>query len=351
MARHSGIGVYIRHLVPRIAALRPSWRWRLLGVPPASGLDGIEAELVAVAAPIYSLREFQTLRRATRGADLVWSPHYNAAIRAEAPLLVTVHDVIPLAMPSGRLKSIYARILLQLIRRRAAGVMFVSAFSRAEFVRHVGSPLQANWIVPAAVGDIWRKPTLPQREGGDYVVAVGSVKPHKNLGVLLDAFAEIASTLPIELRIVGRTEGLRGLDHQALATASAHRGRVTMTGEIDDAALVQTVAGARALVFPSLYEGFGLPPIEAMAVGCPVIAADIPAVREVCGDAALYFDPRSSNDLHRQMLAVLNDATLREDLRQRGFSQAARYDWDRSAAQVVEAMEAILATRRRRSSP
>lgn len=349
MARHSGIGVHIRNLAPRLAALRPTWRWRLLGVPAGIEL-GAPADRVPLDAPLYSFREMVALRRATRQSDLVWSPHYNAAVLTDAPLLVTIHDVNPLALPKLHppLHRWMAATMFHRIRRRANGLVFVSEFSRAEFIRLVGPLRQPDWIVANAVSTAWQ-PLINDNTAPRRLVAVASVKPHKNLALLIEAFSRLPGT-DIELVLVGRLDQLRNPDTRVALLVQAAEGRIRFLGEIDDKALVSLVASATALVLPSLYEGFGLPPLEAMAVGCPTIVADIPGLRETCGDASVFFNPKDADALVAALDRILSDAALRLDLRERGFRRVGAFDWNRSAEILIEAMESLLASSASRRS-
>ncbi|MCX5497543.1 glycosyltransferase family 1 protein [Kaistia dalseonensis] len=358
MAGHSGIGVYIRNIVPRLARLRPHWRFTLLGVPDdlLPVFSGDNVSILPCRAAIYSLSEQWALARAARHADLFWAPHYNAPLLRRGPMLVTIHDVNHLALDHGwGIRRLYATVLLQALRRRASGLCFASRFSRSEFERLVGRFRQPFWLTPGAVGDAWRSARSPPRarSARDYVVAVGSVKPHKNLTGLLDAFALIAPRFDVDLVIVGRHDGLRDSDDTALARIAEQAGRVRLAGALPDAALIDIVAGARALVFPSLYEGFGLPPLEAMAVGCPTVVSAIAPLTETCGVASEYVDPRDPHDMARGIAAVLGDDTRAAELRRHGHDQVRAFDWSRTAATVAEAMETIMAptSRDRRSMP
>lgn len=351
MARHSGIGVYIRHALPRLVRLRPDWQFRLIGEtgPLAPLTDRANVEIRDCRAPIYSLAEQWSVWRAARGADLLWVPHYNRPLLRRQPTLVTIHDVNHLALPefaSGPLQRAYAWLMFRGVRQFATGLCFVSEFSRCEFERLVGVPPQLAWIAPAAAGDRWvnaerhQQPPIDQRP---YLVAVGSIKPHKNLARLLDAFETIAASHDVDLWIVGTVEGLRGPDRAVLARIETMAGRVRLLGPVEDPALVEIVAGARVLIFPSLYEGFGMPPLEAMAVGCPTVVSRIPSLVATCGAASEFVDPTDAGDIARGIKAVLDNPERADSLRALGYERVRAFDFDRTAATIADAMEALMA--------
>jgi glycosyltransferase involved in cell wall biosynthesis len=351
MIRDSGIGTYIRHSLPGILAARPEWRFTLLGDP--AHLEPLVAGRVGttvrtLSSTIYSLSEqVEMLRVAPRPAELFWSPHYNIPMFHPGRLLVTVHDVFHLAMREfvpGPHRRAYARAMFTMLRHRADGVICGSEFTRSEFLRLVGPPRRSPRVVYYGIDEGWRAaPITGSPHYRPYLLYVGNVKPHKNLPAALRAFASIASRVPHDFIIVGRREGMRSRDETVDATAEPLGERVLITGEVSDAALRNFVAHAAGLVFPSLYEGFGLPPLEAMAAGCPCLVSTAGALPEVCGEAALYCDPRDESDIARGMLRLLQDEPLRERLRVAGRARAMQFRWDRCVAETVDEMEQVLA--------
>jgi len=359
MADAPGVGTYLRNVVPRVLAARPSWRFVLLGRESViERLGWLELETVSVQeldAPIYGVGEQFALAMARTGrADVFWSPHYNIPLWGRTPLVVTVHDVIHLARPEytqSAAKRWYAQLMFQTIRRSAASILTGSEFTTGEFLRLVGTPRAPITVAHYGVDERWFEPIeAPSPDPrAPYIVCVASLKPHKNLVALIDAFATLRDRIPHNLLIVGRVDGLRTADTEALGRVAPCAGRVELAGEVSDTALRSLIAGAAALVHPSLYEGFGLPPLEAMAAGCPCLVSHTTAMPEVCGDAALYCDPRDPADIAARLFQLVTDERLRNDLRTRGRARAAMFQWSRTAERTLLALDRVVAHGRRRS--
>jgi glycosyltransferase involved in cell wall biosynthesis len=277
--------------------------------------------------------------------DLVWCPHYNIPVTFPGGLLVAIHDVCHLALPhliKGAHRRAYARLMLEIVKRRASRILCSSEFTTREFRRLVGGN-GAVATVHLGIDPHWFAVQASERpHPRPYLLFVGNVKPHKNVGTLIKAFARIAGTIPHDLIIVGKQSGFVTGDAAASETAETLGNRVCFTGEVPVRRLEQFFAHADTFVFPSLYEGFGLPPLEAMACGCPTIVSRAASLPEVCGDAALYFDPTNPEELASLLIRVLSDAELRQELRDRGRHHAAQFSWDRAARETVAAMEQVL---------
>jgi glycosyltransferase involved in cell wall biosynthesis len=183
----------------------------------------------------------------------------------------------------------------------------------------------------------------PRPHPKPYLLYVGNVKPHKNLGRLLEAFGQLASQTPCDLLLIGKNEGFLTGDSTVQAAADRLAPRVQLLGAVSQELLKRYVAHAEALVLPSLYEGFGLPPLEAMACGRPTIVSRAASLPEVCGDAAMYFDPLDPASIAEAILRVLNEPELRETLRSRGLERARRFTWERSGRATLAVLEKVLA--------
>jgi len=352
MLNHSGIGTYLRNTVPALIAERPEIHFTLLGAPEElrtlPGADAANCELREFRAPIYSIAEQVGAWRLTpRGTDLYWSPHYTIPLLRRGKLLVTVCDVCHLALPhlfGGLHRRLYAKLMFAAVRRKADAIITISEFTRREFLRLVGPARQEIHAITLAAPERWFS-VRPTRnpEPAPYVLYVGNVKPHKNLTTLLEAMRLLPGDVAHNLVIVGKESGFLTGDPRVRERAAALGDRVRFTGRVSDEALEQYVAHADALVFPSLYEGFGLPPLEAMACGCPVVVSNAASLPEVCGDAAVYIDPLDPADLARQLRRVLGDATLREELRARGRARARQFSYDDCVRRTLAVVDELLA--------
>ena len=351
MIRSSGIGTIISSIAPRLIARNRDWRFRLLGNPEVlrafSWTAAPGVDIVPFDAPIHSIAEqLRFPAGALKQSDLLWSPNYNIPLRWPKPLLVNVNDMAHLAlreMFGSIAKQSYARLMFRLVRKRADAVAYISSFTAKEFHHYVGSPHGSEFVVPCGVEDAWFEagPTR-QRRIRPEILFVGNVKPHKNLGRLLDAFALVAADIPHDLVIVGRKEGFITGDTAVLERIAGFDGRVRFTGYLPDTDLRELYRSADALVLPSLYEGFGLPPVEAMAAGCPVLVSRRASLPEVCQDAALYCDPLDTADIATNLRRIVQDQELRTILKNNGFARARQLNWDASAVIYETAIRQLI---------
>jgi len=268
---------------------------------------------------------------------------YVAPPVVACPTVVTVHDLSYLAYPQSL--SPRARFMLTALvpfsLRRAARVIAVSDFTRRDVMTRYGVPDEKISVVYEAAGpgfgvlDTARTQQLPSGVTEPFVLTVGNLEPRKNLARLIEAFAAVARNpgVTAKLVLVGKAKG-EGGSLARLVEQHGLRDRVIFTGFVAEEQLVLLYNRAAVFVYPSLYEGFGLPPLEAMACGCPVIASNVTAMPEVLGDAALLFDPTSTAGVRDAILGVLGADERARDLRSRGLRQVARYSWAKAAEQT-----------------
>ena len=270
--------------------------------------------------------------------------------------VVTVHDVIPLILPETFTPRhrLVVRLALARVRRKADLVIVPSHAVKRDVVRRVGLP--ENRVVvthegceprfrpvlsAAARRDVATRYGLPPR----YVLAVGTLEPRKNLTTLLEAFARLRrdGEVDADLRLV--LAGARGwLDEPIFATVRSLglEDAVRFTGFVDDADLPAVYSGAALFVFPSLHEGFGLPLLEAMACGVPVVTSNISSMPEVAGDAAVLVDPRDEQGLAAAIARLLRDEALRDRLREAGIARARQFSWEATARRTLDAYASVV---------
>jgi glycosyltransferase involved in cell wall biosynthesis len=346
MFRASGIGTYLRALLPRVVRLLPEARFCLLGDVSSLGADSFDdsrVEYRKLSAGVYSpLEQLSIPRAAPPDTRVFWSPNVNVPLVHPGRLLVTVHDAFYFDPPPGvrtRIdKRVYLGVLVRKLRRSAGAVLCDSAFTKSELERFgawscplhvVRIGIEAGWFSKPNGAAPWAKP---------YLVYVGNLKPHKNLPRTLAAFGKIASRVPHDFLLIGAgsSERLaRMLDPRIAA-------RVHFLGALEDAEVKRHVGHASGLVLASLYEGFGLPPLEAMALGVPVLVARSASLPEVCGDAALYCDPRSVEGIARGLESLLSDETVRARLARAGPVNARRWNWDEAAEKTAGVIRSML---------
>ncbi|HEY8948796.1 MAG TPA: glycosyltransferase family 1 protein [Rhizomicrobium sp.] len=341
----SGIGVYLKNVLSRLISIS-GWNFIVLGNQAIlSKFDWLKSEriaIVSVSAQIYSLREqFELARSISTEASLFWAPHYNAPLFCHVPLVVTIHDVAHLALPDifrSFPQKAYAKTMLTAVRWRAEHIMFDSDFTKNEFEKLVGVPAGKQSVVHLGLDDSWRDIALRETQKEKFIIYVGNMKPHKNVGALVKAFDSIRDRIPHNLLIVGKREGFLVGDHTLREVFDRNDARIVFTGPVSDEELHLQVARAELLVLPSLYEGFGLPPLEAMACGCPVAVSNRASLPEICADAAIYFDPTDVGQIAAAIISSLTDQDLAQHLKKRGLERSATFNWDSVARNVHRIM-------------
>jgi len=350
----SGIGTYLRNIVPGILAAFPERNFVLLGnrdeIAEIKSPSGAKVVVVAADSRMYSIGEqLEIPKKIPKETQLYFSPHYNIPLGYRGRLLVTVYDLFHLAMPhlvGGIHKRLYARYMFNAVRRRADAILTISQFTKDELIRFTGEGRQPIFPIHLGVDESWFnvKPA-DSPHGKPYLLYVGNVKPHKNLGALIRAFGSLTEVVEHDLVLVGKREGFITGDSAPALEAERLKGRVHFTGRVGDAILKQYVASADALVFPSFYEGFGLPPLEAMAAGCPVISSNAASLPEICGDAALFCDPYSPADIAGKIRLLLGDGALRDKLRAKGAIRARRFTWGKCISETCRVIDGLLPQR------
>lgn len=254
--------------------------------------------------------------------------------------IMTIHDLGFMVNPKWYSSSyiLLYKTLTPLSAATSLKILTVSEFSKNEIIRLLNIEKEKIAVIYNAVSSSFTKPdTNPQEKKEKYILAVSSIDPRKNFAALLQAFSMLEDT-DLKLYIIG---GQNRIYSTSVEQLSAHipSEKIKWLGRVTDAELKHYYHHALCFVYPSLYEGFGIPPLEAMATGVPVVVSDIPPIREVCGDAALYADPLNPKDIARKIALLLHDKDLQCELREKGRSRYKKFNWNQSA----QALSAIIA--------
>jgi glycosyltransferase involved in cell wall biosynthesis len=288
---------------------------------------------------------------------------YTGPVFSAAPLVVSVHDVSYLEYPQyfTRFRSLQLRLTVQRTLKRAARVLTPSEFSRRAILQHYRIDEEKVVVVPNAVAAQFRPidrevaGAAIQRKFGirrPFVLTVGDLQPRKNHLGLLQAFEDVLQAEPQlqhDLVFVGKETWYSRELHRAV-NQSALRDRVHFTGFVEDADLLQFYGACDLFVFPSFYEGFGLPILEAMACGRAVACSRLTAMPEVANAAGILFDPGSKQEIARAMLDILRDPELRARLERLGIHRAAGFSWEQSAVRTLQVYYDVAGSHRRRDA-
>ncbi len=339
----SGIGKYLQNVVPTVLKRFKSIHFTLLG--DKDFLDTLDwpSNVVSIKnfdSPIYSIEEqYKSLRVIPKNCDLLWWPHWNIPIFYNGKIVTTIYDAFHLRIPrsfKNLFKNIYTKLLFSYVSKKSLLTFTLSKFSKNELSELTKINIKDIHIINLAVDEDWFNfQPFKNQINSPYIVYVGNVKPHKNLITLVKSFIEILDKIDHKLVIIGKKEGFISGDKEVQKFANLYPDRIVFTGWVDDVEVKNYVANAELMVFPTLYEGFGIPPLEAMACGCPVLVSDIPVTREVCSDAALYFNPNNISELSKLIEEVLNKRNQNDLIISKGIARSKFYSWESASNKTV----------------
>jgi len=350
----SGTGRYVTELARRLPGLSAETDVTVLWprhVPPPAGIEAA-CVLADGRATFRRLWHDQLgLRRLRRrlGAAVVHFPANIGPLLAMDGAVLTIHDLSFLRERSWY-RSNRAAYYAHAVRRSArlaARVIADSHATASDVADLLGVPQDRIDVIPLGVGEAFHPAAAEQQAGvreryglpERFFLFVGTLEPRKNLVRLIDAYSRAAPSCGEDLVIAGR-DGWKVAPIRAAAAASAHAQRIHFPGFVADEDLPALLSAARAFVWPSLYEGFGLPPLEAMACGTPVVTSNTSSLPEVVGDAALQVDPDDVDTLADALLTAATDAAPRDDLIEKGRRRAAQFTWERTAQLTLDTYRA-----------
>jgi glycosyltransferase involved in cell wall biosynthesis len=342
-----GIGREVWALLPRLLRLRPNLQLVLL-LRRSADADIVRRRLAELGAPLDRVR-FEPLRRVDRvRADLFWYP-WNVSLPAprRGVVVATIQDVAPLVLPDPRrmkfLKNLRWRRRYRFTAKRATMIITISRFTRDEVHRVLGVPVERMRVTLLAADDL-RIPSAERDAEAlarlgvtrPFVLAVGAADRRKNLELLERAMPRVAASFP-EATLVLAGPRRRGARNQPDPTWQR------TLGFVSDEDLMTLYRCARVVAAPSSYEGFGLPVLEAMLLGAPVVAARASSLPEAGGDAAVYVEPDDDAALARELERVLSDDSVYAAMREASLAQSARFSWDETARGTLAAFDDAVA--------
>ncbi len=352
-----GIGRYTYNLIAALARVAPGEKFVVLHNPALKNtrydLSALESypniKLEPVDIPTFSGREqfgLASVIRRSRAA-ILHSPYFVKPYFLPIRSIVTIFDLIPIHYPAELSNSalhLIFRLATWLAARTSARVIVPSVAAEEDLVAHLHVPhrkisvvvlgVESRFIpqLEAAVMMVREKYSLSEK----YILYVGSNKPHKNLEALVQAWDRAG--VDAELVIAGAWDKRYG----ASGRGNAGTRRPIFLHNIEDVDLPALYSGATTFVMPSLYEGFGLPLLEAMACGAPVISSNVSSMPEVAGDAALYFEPHDTHGLAELIARVVSDRGLQEEMRDKSLARAKEFSWERTASETLAAYRSVM---------
>jgi alpha-1,3-rhamnosyl/mannosyltransferase len=360
--RRTGIGTFLELFLGEAPRQRPGLTLLLYGNAATALPPSVSLPVRRLPEPFRLWFDQVGLARGMRadGAEVFLSPYYKMPLACPCPGVITIHDLLFLDYPpTPRYGTVRYRLLFRLaatlMARRAAAVLTDSEWSRRQILQRFDLPAERVVVTPLGVSPRFRPvpPEIVLRVAagygleGDYVLYVGNFRPHKNVAALLEAYAALPDAL--RARVSLALAGDPGTGAAPLRAGAAARGltqAVRFLGPIPDTDLPALYSGATLFCFPSLAEGFGLPPLEAMACGAPVLCSDAAALPEVVGEGASLVNTRDPGALAAALESLLTDGSTRARLRDRGLIRAAAFTPDRFAAAVLAVLERVAAGRR-----
>jgi glycosyltransferase involved in cell wall biosynthesis len=353
MIAASGIGRFIRGLLPHLS--RQGFHF-VAGIRGKAGADLVRkicpnAETVPYPAEIYSVAEqivgSAMVNRLRRRVELFWFPHYNVPWLVPANSIISVHDLIHLKFPEhfgGGLKTALAGLLMRRAVRRARFVACPSAATRDDLLRLSPSAASKLRVVHYGVSRRFGPLGAEEREAfrrhkgfERLLLTVGNKKPHKNHRLLLDVIDRLSPKFPkLKLAVIGTGDRRWTAEVAEWRASSPNADRLLDLEDVPDEELAAYYASAELFLMPSRCEGFGLPPLEAMAAGTPVVSSGCGSLAEILGDAAITLDWDDADGWEAAITRLLQDDAERDDLVLKGFERASRYSWETAARELGE---------------
>ena len=340
MIEHSGIGTYIQSLIkPIIKDLEEINIFLLVhkNIDYSKYLDCATMKNVSyinISSPIYSLREqIEIPIKLPSNIDLYWSPHYNIPILYKYKILVTIHDIYHFVDLSFKryFRRVYSKFMFNIIKYKSSKIITVSAFSKNELIDNFNFNKNSITTIYNGIGSDWS--STRDYKKNKKLLYVGNFKKHKNLDTLINAFIKMKYSTDYELILIGGN--INSFNSLTLEKINNYN-NIKCYGSLPSNKLITHYNSAYLSIFPSIYEGFGLPPLEALACKCPILISDIPAFKEIYKDIACYFDPYDESHLIKKIEFLLENNRVTDKQINKSVNFINKYSWETAVKQTVK---------------
>ena len=349
MIEHSGIGTYIRNILLRLPELSDN-EYVLFGDP--NKLEKYNMPVIKSDFPIYSLAEQiffpNVIKKA--GLDLFHSMHYTMPVVYSGKIVVTIYDLIHLIFPEylpSKLGCLYAKFMINSACKKSKKIITISENTKDDVMKYFSIDSSKIRVIYLGVSEVFKpseeKANIMRKEYGRYMLYVGLIKPHKNILRLIEVFRNLKRNKKVKHKLIligkGKSPYINEVKEKILDYNMEKE--ILMFENIPIEKLVDFYCGSDLFVLPSLYEGFGLTLLEAMACGCPVVTSNTSSLPEVVGDAGLMFNPYDINSMEETIYNILNDKTLSQNLIKKGFEQINKFSWKETAKSLLRVYEEV----------
>ena len=332
----TGVGHYTAELARNLAVVAPSDSFTFIS---PRGL--LKRRWWSLGLPLHLLRN---------SYDLFHGTNYEIPFWSRRPTIVTIHDLSMLMLSEAHREELVGRSRWRLpwMAKRASRIITPSNSIKKELCEAFGIQPDKVAVTPEAPRPVFKRredPALLRRLGieGDFILFVGTIEPRKNLRRLIEAFDQMLRHTSLSLKLViAGGKGWMMDDFTSFINEKGVADRVCLTGYLQDEDLCALYSSCTAFIYPSLYEGFGLPPLEAMACGAPVITSRTPALMETAGDAARLIDPKDVDDIARAMTEMLSDQNARQHYASLGSVHVKKFSWEQTALQTLDVYREVL---------
>lgn len=344
MISMAGIGTYLQNILPYVVRSQ-QFEITCLGYQNLYDFTFLtNTKIIPMVSPVLGLKEQLELSQIIPDCDLFWAPNWNAPLlkNKAANLLTTIHDINHIVNPNqfGWTKYFLAKMMVRACIKKSNAIITVSEFSKSEIIKYFPIAKTKIHAFPLAVSNDFTDLLPMELSVKNYLLAVGNVKPHKNLKQALQVFKQLNHP-ELKFVIVGKRDGFKtgyGIELNELIHQLGNK--LFFTGEVNENELRNYYSHARGFVFPSLYEGFGLPLLEAMKFGLPILASNRASIPEVASPKVMLFDPLIEGDFYNKMKAFVdfNQTQSRVDY----SDHLAKFSWERTAQQHLELFAKII---------